>query len=75
MSINANSYADPHPELLIPTAQFRRAPAAEALAQLVAVLLLLLAWVVIVWVMSSGIIGSTEEPPATPVERPAYLTA
>lgn len=75
MSVNQNAYADPHPELLIPSSSFSRSPAPEALAQIVAVLLLLAAWVAIVYVMSSGLIGTSEQPPAVPVERPAYLSA
>ena len=74
-----HSFAEPHPELLIPTHDLRRAQGAELLAQLVAVLLLLVAWVMIVWFVSSGILGATEEPPQMPVlvevERPYYLTA
>ena len=49
------------------------------LAQIVAMALLLAAWVMIVWAVSSGLLGATEEPtpipPPTPVERPFYLTA
>ena len=70
-----NNYAEPHPELLIPAGRLGAAPAPELLAQLVAVILLLVAWVVVVWVVSSGVLGTSEQPPSMPAEPPAYLSA
>jgi hypothetical protein len=71
-----NHYAPPHPELIIPTPRLRTAPAPELLAQIVAVLLLLVAWVVMVWVVSTGLVGSSDLPePVNPEPQPAYVTA
>lgn len=78
METSRHLFAEPHPQLLIPEASFGRAPAPEVLAQVVAVLLLLVAWVAMVWVVSSGLVGTTEEPPAPvqiEVRQSPYLSA
>lgn len=77
MNHRTNTYAQPTPELLIPASRVRAGPAAEILAQLVAVLLLLVAWVAVVWMVSSGLLDSSDPPPAPviKIDQPAYLTA
>ncbi len=79
MSTSRHLFAEPQPQLLIPESGFGRAPAPEVLAQVVAVLLLLVAWVAMVWVVSTGLMSTTEEPPAPPVQievrQSPYLSA